>query len=217
MDPSSPFTHGSILGDRIRMSEIACDPGIFIRSMATRGAMGGLARATLDAVDILDAANFDLVIIETVGVGQDEIDVAQAAYTTVVVSAPGLGDEIQAIKAGVLEIADIHVVSKCDRPDAGKTVADLKQMLMLGAPATCDCRAWPVSVVMTSTETGEGVEELVRTIDRHRLHLAESGDLAARRQSIADVLPSILDRLHKPLAHLRPIVRRDYDSEVHFW
>jgi LAO/AO transport system kinase len=132
IDPSSPFSGGAILGDRIRMGELAGDPGVFVRSMATRGALGGLASGTLEVVDVLDAAGFDMVIIETVGVGQDEVDVARAAHTTVVVSAPGLGDDIQAIKAGILEIADIHVVSKCDRPDANKTIADLKTMLALG-------------------------------------------------------------------------------------
>ena len=132
VDPSSPFSGGSILGDRIRMGELGGDPGVFVRSMATRGALGGLAKGTLEAVDVLDAAGFDVVMIETVGVGQDEVDVARAAHTTVVVSAPGLGDDIQAIKAGILEIADIHVVSKCDRADANKTIADLKMMLALG-------------------------------------------------------------------------------------
>ena len=132
VDPSSPFSGGSILGDRIRMSELGGDPGVFVRSMATRGALGGLAKGTLEAVDVLDAAGFDLVLIETVGVGQDEVDVARAAHTTVVVSAPGLGDDIQAIKAGILEIADIHVVSKCDKPDANRTIVDLKTMLALG-------------------------------------------------------------------------------------
>lgn len=132
IDPSSPFSGGAILGDRIRMGDLAGDPGIFVRSMATRGSLGGLAKGTLEAVDVLDAAGFDIVIIETVGVGQDEVEVARAAHTTVVVSAPGLGDDIQAIKAGILEIADVHVVSKCDRPDANGTIVDLKTMLALG-------------------------------------------------------------------------------------
>ena len=132
VDPSSPFSGGAILGDRIRMGDLSGDRGVFVRSMATRGALGGLARGTLEAVDVLDAARFDMVMIETVGVGQDEVDVARAAHTTVVVSAPGLGDDIQAIKAGILEIADIHVVSKSDKPDANRTIADLKSMLALG-------------------------------------------------------------------------------------
>src|SRR6476661_8458133 len=132
IDPSSPFSGGSILGDRIRMSDLGGDPGVFVRSMATRGALGGIATGTLETVDVLDAAGYDIVVIETVGVGQDEVEVARAAHTTVVVSAPGLGDDIQAIKAGILEIADIHAVSKSDKPDANRTIADLKMMLMLG-------------------------------------------------------------------------------------
>jgi len=167
IDPSSPYSGGAILGDRVRMTDLATDPGVFIRSMATRGATGGMARAALDAVDILDVAGFDYVIIETVGVGQDEVEIAKASQTTVVVSAPGLGDEIQAIKAGILEIADIHVVSKCDRPDANRTLTDLKQMLALGAadaaPAT-----WRIPVVGTSAISGAGVPELVDCIRQHR-------------------------------------------------
>lgn len=185
VDPSSPFSGGSILGDRIRMTELAGDPGIFIRSMASRGALGGLARGTLDAVDIMDAAGFDMVLIETVGVGQDEVDVARAAHTTVVVSAPGLGDDIQAIKAGVLEIADIHVVSKCDRPDANKTLSELKAMLTLGV-ALARASAWQVPVLATSAQTGDGVVDMLEAIDRHRLALEASGELATRRRLIAE-------------------------------
>ena len=184
MDPSSPFSGGSILGDRIRMTEIANDPGVFIRSMATRGALGGLGRATLDAVDVLDAAGFDIVLVETVGVGQDEVDVVQATYTTIVVSPPGLGDEIQAIKAGVLEIADIHVVSKCDRSDAAKTVADLKQMLTLSIFFGAH-RPWAIPIIRTSVESNEGIGELVQAIDQHRLHLEQTSQIAARRKRIA--------------------------------
>ncbi len=127
IDPSSPYSGGAILGDRIRMTELAGDAGVFIRSMASHGATGGMAHATLDAVDILDVAGFDTIIIETVGVGQDEVEIVKASHTTIVVSAPGLGDEVQAIKAGILEIADIHVVSKCDRSDANRTLIDLKR------------------------------------------------------------------------------------------
>ena len=183
VDPSSPFSGGAILGDRIRMAEIAGDPGIFIRSMASRGVLGGLARATLDAVDLLDAAGFDPVIVETVGVGQDEVDIVRVADTTVVVSAPGLGDDIQAIKAGVLEIADIHLVSKGDRPDAERTVAELKQMLMLGALAP---DGWAVPVLATSALTGDGIAEFVQSLEGHRAHLAEDGRLAARRRQSAE-------------------------------
>ena len=132
IDPTSPFSGGSILGDRIRMVDIAMHPNVFIRSMATRGTLGGLSQGTLDAVDILDAAGYDVILIETVGVGQDEVEIVQAAHTVIVASAPGLGDEIQAIKAGILEIADIHIVTKCDRSDANETIRQLKGMLMLG-------------------------------------------------------------------------------------
>jgi len=166
VDPSSPYSGGAILGDRIRMSELGTDPGVYIRSMATHGATGGLARAAMDVVDILDVAGFDTVILETVGVGQDEVEIARASHTTIVVSAPGLGDEIQAIKAGMLEIADIHVVSKCDRSDAQRTLTDLKSMLVLGARgAGAD---WRVPVIGTSAVSGEGLDELVDAIRRHK-------------------------------------------------
>jgi LAO/AO transport system kinase len=179
IDPSSPYSGGAILGDRVRMTELTGDPGVFIRSMATRGAMGGLARASLDAVDILDAAGFDVVLVETVGVGQDEVDIVQAAHTVVVVSAPGLGDDIQAIKAGILEIADIHVVSKADRSDANKTVMDLKGMLSLGVSAGV-AAGWTVPVVPTSAEKKEGIDDLLATIDAHRDHLIDSGGMEER-------------------------------------
>jgi LAO/AO transport system kinase len=184
VDPSSPFSGGAILGDRIRMLELAGDPGVYIRSMATRGALGGLARATLDVVDVLDVAGFDIVLIETVGVGQDEVDVVQAAHSVIVISAPGLGDEIQAIKAGVLEIADIHVVSKCDRSEASETVADLRAMLRLGSLGRDSHAAWKVPVVAASAQKHEGIDRLVEAIDYHRKHLAESGELASRNRRI---------------------------------
>ncbi|HEX7328117.1 MAG TPA: methylmalonyl Co-A mutase-associated GTPase MeaB [Casimicrobiaceae bacterium] len=203
IDPSSPFSGGSILGDRIRMGEVAGDPGVFVRSMATRGALGGLARGALEVVDVLDAAGFDVVVIETVGVGQDEVDIARAAHTTVVVSAPGLGDDIQAIKAGILEVADIHAVSKCDRPDANRTIADLKNMLAMGVgpgtrygvklktgeepkTGTDHVFEWRPPVIATSSVRGEGIDELVSAIDRHYETLRETGELDARRTRIAE-------------------------------
>jgi LAO/AO transport system kinase len=186
IDPSSPFSGGAILGDRIRMLDLTGDPGIFIRSLATRGALGGLARASHDVVDILDVAGYEVVLIETVGVGQDEVDIVQAAHTIVVVSAPGLGDEIQAIKAGVLEIADIHVVSKCDRADASETVADLKGMLRLGRLGRDD-ENWSVSVIATSAQERSGIDELVAAIDAHRSHLQRSGELQARRRRMLEM------------------------------
>ena len=178
VDPSSPFSGGAILGDRMRMAGLAGDGGVFIRSMATRGVTGGLARASLNAVDILDAAGFEVIIVETVGVGQDEVDVVQAAHTIVVVSAPGLGDGIQAIKAGILEIADIHAVSKCDRPDSARTVADLESMLALRRPGP----GWTPPVLETSAEHDRGIGELLAAIDGHHAHLVASGGMTARRR-----------------------------------
>lgn len=190
IDPSSPYSGGAILGDRIRMTELANDPGVFIRSMATRGATGGMARAALDAVDLLDVAGYRTIILETVGVGQDEVEVAHASDTTVVVSAPGLGDEIQAIKAGVLEIADIHVVSKCDRDDANRTLTDLKQMLTLGT-AVGPKRAWAIPVVGVSSFDGQGIDELLGRIAAHREAMTGTEPGRERRRRVAEF------RLHK--------------------
>jgi LAO/AO transport system kinase len=184
IDPSSPYSGGSILGDRVRMTEMATDPGVYIRSMATRGATGGMARATLDAADVLDVGGFDTVIIETVGVGQDEVEIVRASHTTVVVSAPGLGDEIQAIKAGILEIADIHVVSKCDRSDSNRTMVDLKQMLMAGLGD--EEREWTRPVIGTSAVSGAGIDDLAAAIEKHRAVAFESETGRQRRLAIAD-------------------------------
>jgi LAO/AO transport system kinase len=189
IDPSSPYSGGAILGDRVRMTEHANDSGVFIRSMATRGATGGMARAALDAVDILDVAGFETIILETVGVGQDEVEIAKTADTTVVVSAPGLGDEIQAIKAGILEIADIHVVSKCDRDDANRTITDLKQMLTLGALTSMrdgqGRPVWSIPVVGVSSYTGQGIEELMGKIEQHHKVLHSTTLGVDRRQRAA--------------------------------
>ncbi|MBC8269108.1 MAG: methylmalonyl Co-A mutase-associated GTPase MeaB [Rhodospirillaceae bacterium] len=186
VDPSSPFSGGSILGDRVRMHDLTGDEGVFIRSMATGGALGGLARQALDTVDVLDAAGFDVVLIETVGVGQDEVDIVSAAHSVVVVSAPGLGDEIQAIKAGVLEIADIHAVSKCDRDDALRTIADLEGMLALGR-ANRGSKIWKPPVIATSAERATGIVELVASIDEHFEHLNSSGEIEIRKRRIAEM------------------------------
>ncbi len=205
IDPSSPFSGGAILGDRVRMTELTGDDGVFIRSMATRGALGGLARSSLEAVDVLDAAGFDLILIETVGVGQDEVDVVQAAHTVVVISAPGLGDEIQAIKAGILEIADIHVVSKCDRPDSNATIIDLKGMLTLGVRAMeMGDGGWRVPVVPTSAETGEGIDDLLAAIDDHGRHLADTGGLEERRRQILEM---------RVLKTAEDIIRKDFKGQ----
>src|SRR5215831_16261388 len=180
VDPSSPYSGGAILGDRIRMAEIYTDPGVFIRSMATRGALGGLARATSDAVDVLDAAGFDPVIIETVGVGQDEVDIVRAADTTAVVLVPGLGDDIQAIKAGILEIADVFVVNKAEREGADRAVAELAMMLDLAGHPD-----WRPPIVKTSATTGAGVPETVAALEAHGAHLAASGEGGRRRAARA--------------------------------
>ncbi|MCW8914744.1 MAG: methylmalonyl Co-A mutase-associated GTPase MeaB [Magnetovibrio sp.] len=204
IDPSSPFSGGAILGDRVRMTGFADDEGVFIRSMATRGALGGLARASLDTVDVLDAAGFDVVLIETVGVGQDEVDIVQAAHTILVVSAPGLGDEVQAIKAGVLEIADIHVVSKADKPDAPRTIQDLTGMLHLGRPGKGD-KKWTIPVIPTSAETGKGMQELSEKISEHYVHLEESGEMEVRKRQILEmrIIKTAEDMLRERLLNER--------------
>ena len=183
IDPSSPFTGGSILGDRIRMSELYHDNGVFIRSMATRGALGGLTRATTDAVAVFDAASKDIVLVETVGVGQDEVDIVRACHTTVVVSAPGMGDDVQAVKAGILEIADIHVVNKADREGADKTIAELRNMLQMTSSDSNG--GWDVPIVATSAESGQGVDELTDALERHYDCLVTSGEIERREWDMA--------------------------------
>ena len=178
VDPTSPFTGGALLGDRIRMQSLYTDPGVFIRSMATRGAMGGLARASHDAVDLLDAAGFDWVLVETVGVGQDEVDVVRSVDSVVMVTVPGLGDDIQAIKAGILEIADVFVINKADREGVERTFKDLQMMLSIG-----DHGAWLPPVLKAVATRDEGIDRLLAEVERHREHLVASGELAARRRS----------------------------------
>ncbi|HEV8579385.1 MAG TPA: methylmalonyl Co-A mutase-associated GTPase MeaB [Thermoanaerobaculia bacterium] len=178
VDPTSPFTGGAILGDRIRMQSLYTDPGVFIRSMATRGAMGGLARASRDAVDLLDAAGFDWVLVETVGVGQDEVDVVRTVDSVVMVTVPGLGDDIQAIKAGILEIADVFVINKADREGVERTARDLEMMLSIGEHG-----AWLPPILKTVAARDEGVERVLSEVERHREHLVVSGELERRRRS----------------------------------
>ncbi|MCK5689355.1 methylmalonyl Co-A mutase-associated GTPase MeaB [Myxococcota bacterium] len=167
IDPSSPFSGGAILGDRIRMSRHTTDDGVFIRSMATRGALGGLSRATWDSVRILDATGYDIILIETVGVGQDEIDVARLAQTSVVVMVPGLGDDIQAIKAGILEIADIFLINKSDRPGADEVERGLKAMMTYASKM----QDWETPVLRSIAKQGEGIAELLEAADKHRVFL----------------------------------------------
>ena len=188
VDPTSPFSGGAVLGDRIRMRDLAGDAGVFIRSMATRGSLGGLARATNDVVKVLDAAGFRLILIETVGAGQSEIDIARTADTVIVVEAPGLGDEVQAIKAGILEIADILVVNKADRDGVQSTVNALQTMLDLGKssspvlhhgtllatqPWTVDKDRWRPPILKTIAAESKGLEEVWQAIGQHRAYLTE--------------------------------------------
>ncbi len=199
VDPSSPFTGGAILGDRIRMRDLSGDRGVFIRSMASRGALGGLARTTAGVVQALDAAGFDVIFIETVGAGQAEVDIARLAHTTLVVEAPGLGDDVQAIKAGILEIADVLVVNKADRPGATATVRALTEMLKLAHPSQetimhhgrrmtlstgvakkGDGPLWVPPVVQTVAIDNQGIDELAAAIARHRAFLEETGEWQVR-------------------------------------
>jgi GTPase len=178
VDPTSPFTGGALLGDRVRMQDHAIDRGVFIRSMASRGHLGGLAVAAPQALRILDAAGFDVICVETVGVGQAEVEIASLADTTLVIAAPGMGDSIQAAKAGILEIADVFVVNKSDRPGAQDVVRDLRNMLaMVRYPEV----AWKPPIVSVAATTGEGIDELARRLDQHRAWLAESGERERRR------------------------------------
>ncbi len=184
VDPTSPFTGGAILGDRIRMQDHALDEGVFIRSLATRGQLGGLSRATSDCARVLDAMGKDVVLIETVGVGQDEVEVCRLAHSTVVVVVPGLGDDIQAIKAGILEVADLFAVNKSDREGADRTVRDLRSMLELnhtvGSRHAGSDAPWETPIVKTVASNNEGIGELWTALEGHRTHLVESGELLRR-------------------------------------
>lgn len=191
VDPSSPFTGGAVLGDRIRMNEHIHDDGVFIRSMASRGSLGGLSRATGDAVTVMDAAGFDYVLVETVGAGQSEVEIAKEAQTTVVVEVPGLGDEVQAIKAGLLEIADVFAINKSDHPQANQTALSLRMMLDIAIRPYI----WKPPIVKTVATTGEGISDLVTEIQNHRAFLETSGQLEAReRQRVEDEFFRIVRR-----------------------
>ncbi|KZB83731.1 methylmalonyl Co-A mutase-associated GTPase MeaB [Amycolatopsis regifaucium] len=204
IDPSSPFSGGALLGDRIRMTEHATDPGVFIRSMATRGHLGGLSWATPQAVRVLDAAGFDVVLIETVGVGQSEVDVVKLADTTVVLLAPGMGDGIQAAKAGVLEIADVFVVNKADREGADATVHDLKQMISL-VRREIRGPSWRQPIVRTVASRGEGVDDVVRALSDHHAWLVQREELPRRRAARAkdEVEAIAVQRLRAEIVDLR--------------
>lgn len=196
VDPSSPFTGGAVLGDRVRMRDLSGDGGVFIRSMASRGSLGGIAQKTAAVVQVFDAAGYEIIIVETVGAGQSEVDVARLAHTTVVVEAPGLGDEIQAIKAGILEIADVLVINKADRPGVENTERALRSTLELAHPTkrvfrhhgkamsisapTTDADVWIPAIIKTVATEGKGIDELAEAIANHAAHLRQSGDWAAR-------------------------------------
>lgn len=190
VDPTSPFSGGAILGDRIRMQSLGGDSGVFIRSMASRGSLGGLARATGDVIKVFDAAGFDVVIVETVGVGQAEVEIAREAHTVIVVEVPGMGDEIQAIKAGILEIADVFVVNKADREGADRVVRQLRMMLQLGQNPR---ENWTPPIVKTIASQGQGIPEVIDAAEAHLRHLREHGLLAGReRQRLVRELRAIL-------------------------
>ena len=198
VDPTSPFTGGAILGDRIRMNRHAEDPGVFIRSLATRGALGGISRSTGEVVNVMDAMGMDVVIIETVGVGQDEIDIVRMAHTTAVVMVPGLGDDIQAIKAGILEIADIFVVNKADRDGADRTARDLAVMLEMGNRRAGE---WYPRVMKTEASRGAGIDELVAELENHHAYLFTSGviDRFTAEKNAAVFTDMLKERLFRQL------------------
>ncbi len=243
VDPTSPFSGGAILGDRIRMRDLSGDKGVFIRSMATRGSLGGLSRATRDAIRVLDAAGFDIILVETVGAGQSEVDIVRTAQTTIVVEAPGLGDDVQAIKAGILEIADVLVVNKADRPGADNTVRGLKAMLELGHPAARDQLAshhgqllqvepvvanghsasfWLPPIVRTVAIEGQGIDEVIAAIEAHRAYLGKPELLAnVERQHIEIELherlrAALVTRLleNVPSEAIAPIIARVQSREM---
>ena len=209
VDPSSPFTGGAVLGDRVRMRDLSGDSGVFIRSMASRGSLGGIAKKTASLVQVFDAAGYEIIIIETVGAGQSEVDVARLAHTTLVVEAPGLGDEIQAIKAGILEIADILVINKADRPGVENTERALRSNLELAHPTqrvfrhhgqsitvtapNQDAPLWIPPIIKTVATEAKGIDELAAAIAKHSEHLHQSGDWAARdRARLGSEMESLL-------------------------
>ncbi|WP_213454230.1 methylmalonyl Co-A mutase-associated GTPase MeaB [Rhizomonospora bruguierae] len=202
VDPSSPFSGGAILGDRVRMQDHATDPGVYIRSMSSRGHLGGLAAATPQAVRVLDGAGCDVILVETVGVGQAEVAVASLADTTLVLLAPGMGDAIQAVKAGILEIADVFVVNKADRDGADATYRDIQGMIGLGERAPGQ---WRPQVVRAVAARGEGIEDVLAAVDKHRGWLADTGELRARRvrRAAAEVEAIALGTLRERLGSVR--------------
>jgi LAO/AO transport system kinase len=242
VDPSSPFTGGAVLGDRVRMRDLAGDPGVFIRSMASRGSLGGLARATAAVAQVFDAAGFDAVMIETVGAGQAEVDIARLAHTTIVVEAPGFGDDIQAIKAGILEIADLLVINKADRPGVENTEKALRSMLELAHPARRVFHhhgiememetlhgnvstMWIPPILRTVATEGKGIAEAAESIAKHAEHLRVSGDWTIReRARLKSELEALLEqalvsrfREEMPGGRFESVVQNVYDRVVSPW
>ena len=194
VDPSSPFSHGAILGDRIRMQDLMADPGVFLRSMASRGSLGGLAEAASGVVDVMDAAGYDVVIVETVGAGQDEVEVATATQTTVLVTMPAGGDEVQSMKAGLMEVAQVLVVNKADLAGADTAATQLRSLLALASG-----RVWAPPILKVVAKAGEGIEELVAAIDEHQEHLrtSEHADNARRELVRSQVISLARAALHR--------------------
>jgi LAO/AO transport system kinase len=242
VDPSSPFSGGAVLGDRVRMKDLSGDADVFIRSMASRGALGGLARTTAAIAQVFDAAGFDVILIETVGAGQGEVEIARLAHTTLVVEAPGLGDDIQAIKAGILEIADILVVNKADRPGVENTEKALRSMLELAHPSRkpalhhgrvepvvtepeVGSEAWSVPIQRTVATEGTGVADLIQLIENHGAYLRQSGDWAVRENArLSTEVESILRenlfddfRARLPEGRYNEVMERVFDKSLSPW
>lgn len=215
VDPTSPFSGGALLGDRIRMQQHTLDEGVFIRSMATRGHLGGLAAATPQSIRLLDALGFDLVIVETVGVGQSEVEIAAHADTTLVLLAPGMGDAVQAAKAGLLEIGDIYIVNKADRDGAEQTAKEIREAIALGTPRAAD--EWRQRVVLTSAERGEGVREVAQAIADHREWLAQQGLIGERwrQRTLLELRQAVLAGLAtRQSLHLTDLAERVEAGEL---
>ncbi len=214
VDPSSPFSGGALLGDRLRMRDLAGDPGVFIRSMASRGSLGGLARATGDVVKVLDGVGFDVVLVETVGAGQAEVDIARTAHTTVVVEAPGLGDEVQALKAGLMEIADVLVVNKADRPGAAKTARALEMVIGRNASrGEAGQDGWCPPILQAIALDGTGVPEVLDAVAAHREHLRATGLWATRERERVET--ELLGALRQEL--LDQLLARVGQDQIQAW
>jgi LAO/AO transport system kinase len=225
VDPTSPFSGGAILGDRIRMQRHFLDSGVFIRSLATRGHFGGLTRSTNDMINVLDAMGKDVILVETVGVGQDEVEIAQSAHTTIVVTIPGMGDEIQAIKAGIMEIGSIFVVNKADREGSRKTVREIRNLVELGMRRREESDGWEPLIVETEAVKGRGIEDLFQGIEKHRDYLLanDRGQLddvlqkRARNQLMEalrdEALKTIVGRLESRGVLIDDLVRKVVDKE----